>query len=686
MSKTVTFSLSFLQTLDDWEIKKNSFYERSKSSRPTHSLLDAIFNHCLNSTKVKSDNEIDQTANTKQKSTHKRAILRFLNEKKNELQLGYKTNQVKRRSRNSLSASNTSPPKKQTRYQAQLCSSDNCEWKQKYEAEVEENSILKNEINSLKMKMEEFQSQPSTQKSSQSQPWATSIQLLQSEQIGCITRYSVSMIRLAIFLLVACNLSARSIPLVLFGILNAAEFKNLKLPKYGFFTKIRSMLPNLNKTRMMNFCSNAKELCLCFDGSSFSTQEGGIFALSMMNEEAENHLIAMIEHNEKAENELQHVYDVRLILQKLQNIFGDSFDTIISKVTVILSDDSVYARQTRKHLRDELDRLYPNEFARSEKRCLIHVANLAEAFILRQLPLLAPFLRKLAPTFSKPKNASTDSLYNVWTGHKVIYAHGSRFFVHGTNAVSAFASFTSLSQLLTRYQRSSINAAQLLEMTKKDGFYAELAVMARLSTFVHNIWSMITVKQTRRSLIENIEKIKGQIELVENDIFTLDEVAEHLVPNHQVDRDAYQKYVSEFAENEAVQLKVKEVFLHFTQKLLDLMEQYLEIEDIVRIDEETDPMDMVVDPTNLGVERSFAILKFFEKRFIGLSFGCLSALTIAKFNNLPRWLENFSDDKLLDAHRSIRTNQSLARDDHSVQENHIQMNTKRRLDKVIILD
>ena len=157
-----------------------------------------------------------------------------------------------------------------------------------------------------------------------------------------------------------------------------------------------------------------------------------------------------------------------------------------------------------------------------------------------------------------------------------------------------------------------------------------------------------------------------------------------MVPNHQVDQDAYQKYVSEFAENQNVQLKVKEVFLHFTQKLFDLMEQYLDIEDIVRVDEETDPMDMVVDPTNLGNERAFAILKFYEKRFIGLSFGCLSALTIAKFNDLPRWLQNFSDDKLLDAHRSIRANQSLSRDAHAVQENHMQMNTKRRLDKVIL--
>ena len=123
----------------------------------------------------------------------------------------------------------------------------------------------------------------------------------------------------------------------------------------------------------------------------------------MMNEEAKNHLIAMIDYNEKSENELQHVYDVRFIIQKLQNIFGGSFETIISKVTVILSDDSVYALQTRKHLRNELDRLHKKEFVRSEKRSLIHVANLAEAFILRKLPLLAPFLKKLAPRLSEPK-------------------------------------------------------------------------------------------------------------------------------------------------------------------------------------------------------------------------------------------------------------------------------------------
>ena len=108
--------------------------------------------------------------------------------------------------------------------------------------------------------------------------------------------------------------------------------------------------------------------------------------------------------------------------------------------------------------------------------------------------------------FSKPKNASTDSLYNVWTGHKISYSHGSRFFIHGSNAVAVFASYDKLIQVLTRYQRSSIGAAQLLEMTKNDQLYSQLAVMARLSTFVHNIWSMITVKQTKRDLNETSKR------------------------------------------------------------------------------------------------------------------------------------------------------------------------------------
>ena len=95
---------------------------------------------------------------------------------------------------------------------------------------------------------------------------------------------------------------------------------------------------------------------------------------------------------------------------------------------------------------------------------------------------------------------------------------------------------------------------------------------------------------------------------------------------------------------------------------------------------------MVIDQTNLGIERSFGLLKFFEGRFIRLSFGCLSALTIAKFNNLPQWLAAFDDEDLLIAHDSERTNQSLSRDVHLIQKNHMQANTEQSLNQVIIVD
>ena len=321
MLKTVTFSLSFLRTLVDWETKQKSFYARRKDKRHNHFLIEEIYNHCRLSLTVQNDDEIDQSENSKQMSTQKRAICRFLNNKGNNLELGFAKKQVARRSRDALGIQNTPPPKKQTRFQSQLCQASNCEWKQKFEAKCDENLALQAEIDSLKSKMEQFQSQTqSTQKSSQSQPWKEStIKLLQFQQNGNVTRFSAQMIRLAIYLLIACYLSANCIPLVICGILNAAEFKNLKLPKYGYFTKIRSALAYLNRARMLKFCSDATEICICFDGTSLSTKQGGVFGLTVMNEKAQNHLIAMIEHNEKDDDGPQHVLDVRMIIQTLKN-------------------------------------------------------------------------------------------------------------------------------------------------------------------------------------------------------------------------------------------------------------------------------------------------------------------------------------------------------------------------------
>ena len=112
------------------------------------------------------------------------------------------------------------------------------------------------------------------------------------------------------------------------------------------------------------------------------------------------------------------------------------------------------------------------------------------------------------------------------------------------------------------------------------------------------------------------------------------------------------------------------------------MEQLLEID---RFDEATDGLDMIIDPTNFGVERSFWIMKFYESRFTSLTFGSLSALTISKFNDLPQWLATWTDEKLLEAHNSERTNQSISRNEHLIQETHMQMNTEQSLTQVLVL-
>ena len=108
--------------------------------------------------------------------------------------------------------------------------------------------------------------------------------------------------------------------------------------------------------------------------------------------------------------------------------------------------------------------------------------------------------------------------------------------------------------------------------------------------------------------------------MIESDTFTLDEIVDNLLRNEQVDRDADHKFVDEFSNNLEVQTKTRDVFLHFTWKIVDLMEPYLDIEDSNDVDAEADGLDTIIDPTNLGIERSFGLLKFFERRFIQLSF------------------------------------------------------------------
>ena len=214
------------------------------------------------------------------------------------------------------------------------------------------------------------------------------------------------MFRLSIILIVSCNLSAEIIPSVLNCILVAAQIRHLDLPKTGYFLKIRSMLRPLNEKLNRAFCSDAQSLTICFDESTFKTKNGHILAISFMNEAAQQRIIALVEHNERSDSIGKHAIDVEIIMNSLRDALGEKFGPSMNKVNMLLSDNCPSARKTRLALKKELDDKFPVQFERLSQKCLVHVANLAEAFILKKLPLLPAFLKKIALERTCPQMAS----------------------------------------------------------------------------------------------------------------------------------------------------------------------------------------------------------------------------------------------------------------------------------------
>ena len=600
---------------------------------------------------------------------------------------------TKRRSRSNLSSIEESTARKQTRLESHKCTSLNCEWKSKYQEEKAKNVQLKTELEELTKKLQFDQSQSSHDKSSQASSNAYSqstVPLLKTHQKGFIKQYSIEMYRLSIVLLVACNLSAEIIPCVMTSILAAAQLRHLDLPKIGYFLKVRSMLKPLNEKIIRSFCEKAQSITICFDESSFKKRKGEVLAISVMNEAAEQKIIDLVEHNERSDSIGKYVFDVKIIMQSLRNTLGEYFNATMNKTNMIMSDNCPSAKKTRWALKKELDEQFPVQFERLSQKCLVHVTNLSEKFIMEKTPLLKPFLKKIAPILSPPMNASTETLHPLWTGPKIVYHHGTRFFVNGSNAIACFVSYDMMKELMRKYSNSCIGAAEILRLMENDELYKQLAVMSRLSVFVKELWRGVTVKQTKEELIDNIQKIKSQIEMVSTDTFSLDEIAEELPRNHPIDEQAHQKFMNEFANDQDVQSNVREVFIHYTTKIYDLMEPYLSLgasEEAESNDEDdsTDEVDTdIIEPANIGVERCFAVMKFYEERFKNLAFGALSQLTIAKCNRLQDELENITDEELISANRQARQNQRSARESVSTQRGFIRLNNERKLSKVCI--
>ena len=692
MSKLVTFVLSFfVNVIPDFEVKKKQFFNNKRRSYH-HSLIDLMLDVVCKSDQIQNDSDINQPAihDSKNKDTLRRSLFRQLNQCKDSFSLGFPI-KTKRRSRADLNSVVESTAKKQTRLESSKCASLNCEWKKKYNDEKEKNTLLKIEIEELTKKLQFDRSQSSHDKSSQfsSNPFSQStIPLLKTQVHGCIKQYSVEMYRLSIILLVACNLSAEVIPCVLSSILAAAQLRHLDLPKIGYFLKVRSMLKPLNEKMIRSFCDTAQSITICFDESSFKKKKGQTLAVSVMNEAANQKLVALVEHNERSDTIEKYVIDVKVIMQSLRTALGPRLTATMMKTNMILSDNCPSAKKTRWGLKQELDEKFPVPFERLTRKCLVHVANLSEKFILEKTKLLKPFLKKIAPILSPPMNASTETLHPLWTGPKIVYHHGTRFFVNGTNALSAFVSFDTMKHLMNRQSNTCIGAAEISQLMEDPELYKQLAVMSRLSIFVKELWRSVTVKQTKAELVENIKKIQCQIEMVSSETFSLDEIAEELPRRGQIDEQAHRKFLNEFSDNADVQTMVRQVFIHFSTKIYDLMTPYLscadsdESESHEDVPEEND--EDIIEPANIGVERCFGMMKFYEERFKNLAFGAMSQLTVAKCNRLTDDLNNITDEELILANRMVRQNQQESMESVAIQRNHIKLNLERKLAKVLL--
>ena len=695
--KSVKFVLSLLISLVPNLVDKRKKFKKLEAARrkPTHALVTEILNAVIGCDLIRNNEEIDQDKISEKTILWgiRRNIMAFLSGSNEELTIAL-PGRTRRRSRGQLDPTVQTRAPKQTRLQSSKCDSLNCEWKTKFNKVTDENNELKEEVATLKSKLDSVRSQSSqsSQQSTQTNESfirQSSIPLLEVEQMGSVRRYSTQMFRLAIILIVACNLSCEIIPDVLSAILTAAQIRHLDLPKTGFFLKIRSMLKPLNHKQVQSFCEKAERITICFDESSFKTKIGQILAISVMNEKAEQKIVSLVEHNERSSTVKKHLIDVKVIMAALTDSLGDLLKPTMLKTNMILSDNCHSARSTREALKKELDDKYPVMFVRHSQKCLVHVANLSETFILKELPLLEPFLRKIAPLLSAPMNAATQNLHSLWAGHRIVYHHGTRFFSSGSNAMACFVSFDLLKDLMQKCQKTSIGAAEILTMTQNPELYKQLAIMSRLSIFVKELWRSLTVKQSKRDLVETIDKIRIQIEMVSSETFSLDEIAEQLPRTNEIDEKAHEKFLSEFSNDEAIQSQVREIFVVFTTKIYELVNPYLGIVDQEQENDSEEDSGInsddheIIDPANIGIERCFGVMKFFEDRFKRLTFGALSQLTIAKCNKLTDHLSDISDNDLLNANRLARQDQRESRESVLHQRDMIRSNVERRLTEVI---
>ena len=591
---------------------------------------------------------------------------------------------VKRKSSDQTLKETTTEPKRRSNLRHKLCADVSCiRTREQNEELKKENDALKamlaeNEkvIADLRDRMNDSNvSELSTTlsqiriKGSQHQVLDSSQnKLFKVERNGAIKHYSVQMMILGITLLVLLNVPANCVPSMLLLAYSSAGFQTPNLPKYNFFRRLRFMLVPLNEIFIRQFLAEAIELSIAFDETTLSTRLGHALAITVMDHTGTSKVLSILEHEEKSgRSGSKAALDVEVIIHTLKSICenDETFNKVCKKIKSVLTDNSRSANASNNALCRKLDELAPLDNPRKSYKCTVHQCGLLDKHSLTKLPLITPFVKKVAAHFAPPSGLAQDNLYQLWkvkSKSKFLYSTGQRFFFIGNNALIAFLEYDKLYQIVEENQAASNGAKEIFQLMKNPKLKEELSLMAGLACLIRQIWTHLTKKTTRAELASKINMLYDLVlKLENNEANIIDTIKNATVEDENV-RIGRELFLSKFEDDEEKINKIKEIYLFIVNNMRPFLATFTEV------DEGTE--DNLIDPTNIPCERVFGLFKYAEKLLGKIQFGLLANHAVAKFNRLDLELNSFETTRLEKIHSEIPIIERKLKQQQREQESH----------------
>ena len=507
--------------------------------------------------------------------------------------------------------------------------------------------------------------------------------LFKVEINGAIKHYSVSIMVLGLTMLVLLNIPANCVPSMLLLAYSSAGFQTPNLPKYNFFRRLRFMLVPLNEIMIRQFLADAIDLSIAFDETTLSTKLGHALAITVMDHTGTSKVLTILEHEEKHNTHGSKAeIDVEVIMKALRSICEDEsqFKAICKKIKSVLTDNSRSANASNQALCHKLDELAPLETARKSLKCTVHQCGLLDKHSLTKLPLITPFVKKVAAHFAPPSGLAQDNLYQLWkvkSKSKFLISTGQRFFFIGNNALIAFLEYDKLYQIVEENQAASNGAKEIFQLMKNPKLKEELTLMAGLACLIRQIWTHLTIKTTRAELASKINMLYDLVMKIENGEANIIDTIKNANSEDENVKLGRELFLSELEDNDEKINVVKEIYLYIVKNMRPFLEPFTEV------DEGTE--ENLIDPTNIPCERVFGLFKYAEKHLGKLQFGLLANHAIAKFNRLDLKLDSLDPEQLEKIHSEIPKIEKLLKQQEREQEEHKLEAARRQRDQVTIL-